>query len=582
MKLFFFLFCFCAFPVFAGHGLALHGEPKLPQGFKHFDYVNPNAPKKGHLTNAMSHGFDTLNPFSINGIAPSGIFLTHDTLMKQNANEAFTQYGLIAQEVFLSKNKKTVTFKLNPNARFNDNSPITAEDVLFSFNTLKEKGLPIYRVYYQDVEKATIVNPHTIQFTLKTNKNKELPLILGQLPVLSKNYWQNKDFEKTTMQIPVTSGPYLIQKITPNRSITYQRNPNYWAKDLNVNQGFYNFDTIQYDTYLDSTVTLEALRKGMIDLHQENVAKRWQNELQWPQLKDGTLTATQITHQLPSGMQGFVFNLRNPLFQDIKVRQALTKVLDFEWINQNLFYNMYQRTTSYFDNSYLKAPPLPSKEELGLLKPYESDLPSNTLTTAFELKNLPPRQALREALDLLEQAGWSVQNNILQKEEKPFQFTLLLDANSAQVWERIALPFVARLKRLGIQADIQVMDLLQYKNKIDNFEYDMIVFVWGNSLSPGNEQMDYWGSQAAQTKGSTNLTGIQNKAIDAIIEKIKNAQTKQELITATHALDRVLLHHYLVIPHWYSATTRLIHKPDLQRPKTIPMNGLDLMTWWKK
>ncbi len=583
MKRLIFLFIlFCMKDVFAAHGLALHGAPKLSPNFDHFDYVNPEAPKRGLLRQATTAGFDTFNPFTINGISPAGIGLTHDTLMKANANEAFTQYGLIAEDIVLSKDKKNVTFTLNPNAQFNDKSPITSEDVLFSFNILKEKGLPIYRVYYQDVASAEIVDKRTIRFHLKNTDNRELPLILGQLPVLSKKWWENRDFTKTSLDIPVSSGPYQIQKFQANRSITYERNPDYWAKDLNVNKGFYNFNEIRFDTYLDSTVTIEALRSNLIDVHVENVAKRWVTEQAWPEVKKGQILSTEIINNLPSGMQGFVFNLRNPLFQDIRVRQALTKVLDFEWINQNLFHGLYHRTTSYFDNSVLKAPPLPDKEELKLLNPYKEHLPESVFTTVFSLPDLPSRQALKEAYDLLQEAGWSVENNILQKEGKPFRFTLLMDSLSAPVWERIALPFVARLKRLGIQADIQTIDLLQYKNRLDQFDFDMIVFVWGESLSPGNEQADYWGSVAADTPGSSNLSGIKNAAIDTLIQKIKNAQTEHQLQTAVHALDRVLLHHYLVIPHWYSPTTRLLFSPTLEHPAAHSLHGIDLMTWWKK
>lgn len=582
MKFCFWLILFCAFPAWANHGLSLYGIPKYPPQFKHFDYVNPKAPKGGVLRASSSHGFDTLNPFAINGIAPAGIQLTHDTLMKTNANEAFAQYGLIAKDVFLSKDRKNVTFTLNPAAKFNDNSPVTTQDVLFSFEVLRAHGLPQYRFYYQDVEKAEILDERRIQFVLKNTQNRELPLILGQLPVLSKNYWEKKDFSKTTMDIPVSSGPYVIKEIDPNRSIVYKLNPNYWAKDLNVNVGFYNFDEIRYDTYLDSTVIVEAFRSGLTDFHVENVAKRWHSELEWPELAEGKIIASEIPHHLPSGMQGFVFNLRNPLFQDIRVRKALTKLLDFDWINNNLFFGLYARTTSYFDNSILKSPPLPDSAEQKLLKPFEKDLPEGILNTEFSLPNIPMRQALREALDLLEEAGWQVKDGILEKEGKPFRFTLLMDASSAPVWERIALPFIAQLKRLGIQAEIQTLDLLQYKTRLDHFDYDMITFVWGASLSPGNEQKDYWGSDAASVEGSTNLCGFKNKAADALIEKIIHAQNEKELVTAVHALDRVLLHSYLVIPHWYSSVTRLLHTPFIQMPEVIPLQGMDMMTWWKK
>ena len=578
------LFCllFCSLTARAEHALVLYGSPQLKQGFDHFDYVNPSAPKGGTLKLAVNSGFDTFNPFTITGISAAGLNLTHDTLMKTNTNEPFTQYGLIAKEVFVSPNRTTVTFHLNEKARFNDNSPITAQDVLFSFETLKQKGLPLYRNYYQQVEDALVLDAHTIQFQIKNKENRELPLILGQLPILSKTYWQNKDFSQTTLDIPVSSGPYLIDSFHPNRSITYRRNPDYWAKDLNVNKGFYNFDKIRYDTYLDGTVALEAFRSGLTDLHTENVAKRWIAETQWPEVQENLFKIEQLPHHLPSGMQGFVFNLRNPLFQDIKVRQALSKLLDFQWINKTLFFNLYQRTTSYFDNSDLKAPPLPTKEEKELLDPYQKDLPEHTLDTPFELPDLDTRQALSEALKLLNQAGWSIENDTLVKDGKPFHFTLLMDAASAPVWERIALPFIAKLKRLGITAQIQTVDLLQYKNKLDHFDFDMIVFVWGQSLSPGNEQEDYWGSVAADTIGSLNLSGIKNPAIDGVIEHIKSAQSRHQLETAVHALDRILLHSYLVIPHWYSPVSRLIYKPDLHHPEKIPLHGMDLMTWWKK
>lgn len=574
--------CLFSFPVWAGHGLALYGEPKLPPNFKYFNYVNPDAPKGGTLKSSITHGFDTFNPFSINGIAPAGLNLMYDSLMKMNLDEDFAQYGLIAQDVVLSSDRRNVTFTLNPKAVFSDGSPITAEDVLFSFNTLKEKGLPIYRIYYQDVEKAEILDQHRIRFHLKQTDNRELPLILGQLPVLSKAYWQNKDFSKTTLDIPIGSGPYIIKEFQPNRSITYQRNPNYWAKDLNVNKGFYNFDEIKYDTYLDSTVMVEAFRSGLTDIHVENVAKRWHAEQEWPELKTGHILSAEIPHHLPSGMQGFVFNLRNPLFQDIRVRQAISMVMDFEWINKNLFFGLYQRTTSFFDNSSLKAPPLPDAAEMKLLKPYQEQLPEGTLTQPVIFSGTDMRQNLRNALDLLEAAGWHVKDNVLQKDGKPFQFTLLMDAPSATVWERVALPFIGQLKRLGIQADIQKLDYLQYKTRVDAFDFDMIVTVWGASLTPGNEQKDYWGSIAADTPGSNNLTGLKNPVVDMLIDKLLAAKDKPTLTAIVHALDRILLHHYLVVPHWYSDRTRLLYKPDLEYPPKIPLQGLDLMTWWKK
>ena len=461
-------------PVFAApvHGVALYGEPKYEQGFQHFDYVNPNAPKGGVLKEAAFSSFDTLNPFVINGVAAPGVGLMYDTLMKQSADEAFSLYGLVAESVDISEDRTVVKFHINPNARFSDGSLITADDIIFSFNVLRDKGIPMYRAYYRDVLSVDAENPQTVVFTLSPKTNRELPLILGELPVLSKSYWEKRDFEKTSLEIPVTSGPYIIDEVVPNRSVSYRRNPNYWAKDLNVNRGMYNFDGIRYDVYRDTTVAVEAFKAGLIDVRLENEAKKWQVLSQSDLVKDGKIKAKILTHQLPAGMQGFVFNIRRPIFQNPLVREALGLAFDFDWTNRHLFHGAYRRTSSYFENSYLKAPPLPSEDEIELLVPYREMLPKSVFITSYQ----PPassgsvRQNLHRALDLLYRAGYRVDKyGILRNPMgKAFRFEIMLDSASGAVWERVVLPYVDRLKRLGIEASVRTVDSIQYKNRMDN------------------------------------------------------------------------------------------------------------------
>ena len=573
----------CAMPQ---HAAALYGKPKYAENFTSFDYVNPNAPKGGVLREAAFSAFDTLNPFVINGMAAPGIGLTHDTLMKQSADEPFTLYGLIADSIDISDNRRTVSFHINPNARFSDDSPITAEDVVFSFHTLRDQGVPMYRAYYRDVVSTETPTPDTVIFHLADTANRELPLILGELPILSKKWWENRDFTKTSFDIPVSSGPYLISKIIPNRTMVYQRNPNYWGADLNVNRGFYNFDEIRYDVYRDSTVAVEAFKAGLIDIRLENEAKKWHTLSESDFVKDGRIIARSFKHSMPSGMQGFVFNLRRPLFQDIRVRKALAMAFDFDWTNRNLFYGSYARTESYFENSFLKAPPLPDEAELTLLAPFKNDLPADTLTTPYAPpgKGRPIRKNLSEAFSLLRQAGWQVdrRGTLRDRKGQPFRFEILLDSSGGAVWERVVLPYIDRLKRLGITATVRTVDTIQYKNRLDQYDYDMMVMVWGQSFSPGNEQRYYWGSEAAKTEGSWNFSGIQNPAVDTIIEKIVSATTQNEHLTAVHALDRILLHSHLVVPHWHIPENRYLYWDKFGIPETTPIKGTDVMTWWQK
>jgi len=409
---------------------------------------------------------------------------------------------------------------------------------------------------------------------------------LGELPVLSQAYWENKDFTKTSLEIPVSSGPYQVQKVVPNRSITYRRNPNYWGTDLNVNRGTNNFDEIQYDVYRDTTVAVEAFKAGLLDIRLENEAKKWHVLSQSEPVQKGQMKARVFPHSMPAGMQGFVFNLRRPKFQDIRVRKALATVFDFDWTNRSLFYNSYRRTGSYFENSFLKAPPLPDEGELKLLKPFQKQLPRAVFRSSYT----PPgqkdnrRDKLTKALRLLEQAGYHVDKlgRLRDKNGTPFEFEILLDSASGPVWERIVLPYIDRLKHLGIKATVRTVDTIQYKNRLDTYDYDMIVTVWGQSFSPGNEQRYFWGSAAADTEGSLNYSGIKSPVVDFLIDRIIGAETQEDHLTAVHALDRVLLHYHLVIPHWHTPEHRYLYWDKFGIPDTIPLKGTNILDWWVK
>lgn len=568
------------------HAIAMHGTPKYGADFKNFDYVNPNAPKGGVLRQATFGSFDTFNPFVIKGNAAAGTGLVFETLMSSSMDEAFTEYGLVADSIEVPDNRAWVAFHINPKARFSNGTPITADDVVFTFEMLKQHGVPQYRYYYGDVQKVEATAPDRVLFTFKSADNRELPLILGQMPVLSKADWQGKDFSATTLTMPLGSGPYKLKSFELNRFLVYERDPNYWGKDLPVNRGLYNFDEIRFDVYRDTSVAVEAFKAGAYDLRQENEAKRWAVSYDFPAFYEGRVKKREFSHQLPSGMQGFVFNTRRAIFKDKRVREALQYVLDFNWLNTHLFYGSYHRTNSYFDNSYLAAKGLPSEQERALLEPYATQIDKRVFSQEIkpiEMQSSNPRPELLKALDLLAQAGWHVKDGVLQNSAgEPFEFEILLDSSGAAAWERIALSFVRNLKKIGITAHIRVMDALQYKHRVDEFDFDMFVMVWGQSLSPGNEQRYFWGSAAALQQGSYNFAGIQDPVIDMLIEKIVSAKDEQALISATHALDRMLMWGFYVIPHWHMQGVRFVYWDRFEMPKAEPMHGINIMSWWAK
>ncbi|MDS4070621.1 MAG: extracellular solute-binding protein [Candidatus Competibacter sp.] len=565
------------------HGIALHGQPKYGPDFEHFDYVDPNAPKGGEARFAAIGGFDTFNPFNIKGQAAAGIGQLFETLLTGGADEPFSEYGLIAESVEVPDDRGSVTFNLRPQAKFHDGTPITADDVLFSFETLKTKGTPLYRFYYTNVAKVEKLGERQVKFTFSPGENRELPLIVGQMPVLSRKYWQDRDFGATTLEVPVGSGPYRIERFEPGRFIVYRRDENYWGKDLPVNRGFNNIDRLRYDYYRDVTVALEAFKSGAYDLRMENSAKQWATGYDFPALEKGLVKKETFSRQMPAGMQGFAFNLRRPLFQDPRVRQALAYAFDFEWSNRNLFYGQYTRTRSYFDNSELAARGLPSPEELAVLEPLRKELPPEVFTMAYQ----PPaagddaqlRANFQKALQLLQEAGWVFRDRKLvnAKTGEPFRFELLI---TEPTWERIALPFARNLERLGIEMSVRTVDSAQYENRERSFDFDMIVNVWGQSLSPGNEQREFWSSAAADQPGSRNLVGLKNPAIDKLVDQVIAAPDRASLVTRVRALDRALQWSFLVIPHWHIPYDRIAFWDKFGYPAVTPLQGVQLNAWW--
>jgi microcin C transport system substrate-binding protein len=566
-----------------GYGLSLFGDLKYGPGFTHFDYANPSAPKGGTMKFAALGTYDTLNPFIIKGVPAAGIGQIFDTLMTQSQDEPGSEYGLVAESAAIAPDKLSVLYTLRQSARFHDGSPITAEDVVWTFDTLRNQGLPRYRTYYGDVTKVGPEGEHGVRFTFKTANNRELPVILGEMPVLSKKYWSSHDFTKTTLDSPLGSGPYTVAAADPGRSITYKRVADYWGADLPVDRGRFNVDTIRYDYYRDGTIALEAFKAGAYDVRRENSSKNWATGYDGPALRDHLIKKEAIPNQLPSGMQGFGYNLRRPIFEDLRVRQALGYAFDFEWSNKNLFYGLYTRTRSYFDNSELAATGIPEGAELKILEPFRGKIPDAVFTTEYN----PPkydakftvRDGLREAIKLLKAAGWSFKNEQLvnDKSGQPFAFEILL--NDPQM-ERIVLPFADNLKRLGITARVRTIDTAQYERRMETFDFDMAVVVFGQSLSPGNEQREYWGSKAADEQGSNNLLGIKSPVIDRLIEALIDAPDRASLVAHTHALDRVLQYGYYLIPNFHNTAFWVAYWNKFRRPPVSPKYGIGLDTWW--
>jgi microcin C transport system substrate-binding protein len=569
--------------VYKAHAIAMQGQPKYRPDFKHFDYVNPDAPKGGTIINGAMGSFDSLNPFILKGQTAAGVGALFETLLTSSLDEPFTEYGLLAETIEWPEDRSWVAFTLRPQARWHDGKPVTVEDVIWSFETLKAKGHPFYQQYYKDVSSAEKVGERKVKFTFGGGPNPELPLITGQLPVLPKHYWQDRDFEATTLDPPIGSGPYRIKSLNPGKSITYELDPNYWGRNLPVNVGQDNFAIIRYDYYRDTAIQREAFKAGVIDFFSENMAKEWATGYNIPAVQQGVMIKREMPHENPQGMQAFVFNTRKDIFKDRRVREGIGYAFDFEWSNKNLFYSAYKRSTSFFSNSELAASGLPSQEELKILSKYRGRIPEEVFTREYS----PPktdssgeiRANLRAALSLLSEAGWKVVDGKLTHAGtgKKMSFEILLDSSD---FERIALPFTKNLERLGIEAKVNTVDTAQYQNRVDNFDFDIVTTSWQQSLSPGNEQRDFWGSHAADTPGSRNLVGIKDPVVDELIDLIITAPDRDSLVYRTRALDRILLWGHYVIPQWHISIYRVAYWDKFVSPKIRPKYALGLNTWW--
>ena len=564
------------------HAIAMYGTPKYPADFRHFAYTNPAAPRGGTLKLHSIGTFDSLNRFIMRGNVAQGTELLYDTLMVPALDESFTYYGLIAEMIEVPEDRSWVIFHLNPAARFHDEHPVHAEDVVFTFHLLLDQGAPQYQSYYADVASAEALDTHRVRFRFTPNiHNRELPLILAQLPVLPKHFWQENDFNKVNLDVPLGSGPYRIEQINSGKSITYVRDPDYWAEQLSVNKGRYNFKRIHFDYYRDDTVAMEGFKAGQYDVRQEYTAKIWATGYRFPAAQQGQVITEEIKHKQPAGMQAFVFNTRRPQFQDRNTRLAISQLFDFAWSNQHLFYHAYKRTQSYFANSEFAATGLPSSEELALLEPFRNALPDAVFHKVYQapgVQNHDLRRSIKSALGLLQQSGWKIQSGKLTNQEnQPLKFEILLVQRG---FERVILPFIGHLKRLGIEVNLRLVDVAQYVNRIRSFDFDMIVASFPQSTNPGNEQRNFWHSSTADQPGSRNMPGIKNKVVDALIERLIQAEDKQSLIHAVKALDRVLLWQHYVIPQWHTDYYRIARWQHIKKPAGIPDYGLDLYAWW--
>lgn len=566
------------------HAITLYDEqPKYPANFQYFDYVNPNAPKGGILRQPGTGGFDSFNPFIPKGNAV-GVGLIYDSLTYHSPDEPFTEYGLLAEKIDKAPDNSYVRFILNPKARFHDGTPVTAEDVIFTFNILLEKGDPLYRHMYADVEKVVAEDKLKVRFDFKHKDNRELPLILGQIQVLPKHWWATRDFGKGDLEPPLGSGPYRIGKVAPGSSVNFERVKDWWAKDLPVSRGLYNFDRIQIDFYRDSQVALEAFKAGQFDVNLEYSAKDWNTGYDSPALRAGKFVQLAIPNHNPAGMQGYVYNLRRPVFQDRRVREAIAQLFDFEWANKQLFYGAYKRTHSYFENSELAATGLPSAAELRLLEPLRDKLPPEVFSQEFKVPRSDGsgiiREQSRRAYQLLTEAGYRIENDkMIGPDGKQLAFEFL---NYQPNLERVILPFKRNLAELGIDLQIRRVDVSQFINRLRTWDYDMTSGIWPQSSSPGNEQMDFWHSSSADKPGSRNLMGLRDPAIDHLVEGLIRSDSRQSLVTHTRALDRALLWGHYVVPNYYVDTWRVAYWKRFGRPEVTPLYDFGLMTWWEE
>ncbi|MBX3614734.1 MAG: ABC transporter substrate-binding protein [Burkholderiaceae bacterium] len=578
-------------PALAAHGLAWGDTPKYPPGFAHFDYVNPDAPKGGTLNLAGYGSFDKLNPFTLRGLPAAGLgTLMFETLAEASDDEPFSMYGLLADDIRFADDGLSITFHLNPRARFWNGDPVTAEDVRHSFDVLTGKlAHPRFRQYFADVARAVVVDPATVRFEFR-RRNHELHMIIGmQLPVFSRKWGGQLPFDRVVQDEPLTSGPYRIERFDWGKVIAYRRDPNYWARDLNVRRGMFNFDRVVYKYFKDETARLEGFKAGEFDWVAENSAKNWARGHVGRHYDSGEIVKQEFRHSNSAGMQGFVLNTRRPEFADVRVRHALALAMDFEWMNRQVFYGQYVRTRSYFTNSEMEAKGLPSAAELALLEPLRAKLDPAVFGEAVMPPTTDPpsslRQNLRRALALLAQAGWNVDDDgvLRNAQGQAFDFEILTYSKGL---ERVAVPWARNLEKLGIAAHLRVTDPALYQKRTDEFDFDVAIHLYAASQTPGNELLERFTSAAADEKGSDNLAGIRDPAVDAIVQRLLSSRTRAELVTAARALDRVLRAGWYLVPHFYAPSHRVAWRARLAHPDTLPLYYAAetwlLKTWWEK
>ncbi|MDR5874815.1 extracellular solute-binding protein [Vreelandella gomseomensis] len=573
-------------PIETVHALSLYGSPALDDDFEHFSHVNPDAPKGGSIKHtAVGSSFDSTNPFIIRGTPATGVSRIYDTLMASNPNEPFSLYGLLAEGVRLDPDREWIEFDMRPEARFQDGEPVTAHDVVFSLNLLREKGNPFYSSYYAGVDEAIALNDHQVRFTLNDTESRELPLIVAQLPILPRHYWEQHDFSAPTLAAHPGSGPYKIGEVDPGRRIVYQRDANYWAKDLPVNVGRHNIDRVIYDYYRDRDIAWEAFKAGLTDFRTDARAATWAVGYDFPAYEEGLVKRITVPDVNPSMMQAFVFNLRKEKFQDPRVREALSLTFDFPWLNTNIFYDTYQRTESFFQNSEMEAKGPPSEAALELLEPHREALLEAFQSDRLFTEPLPIdhpndlRERLRLALDLLREAGYRVEDGVLvhQDTQQPLSLEVLLYDSGL---ERVVQPMLRNMARLGVQTSLRIVDINQYLNRQRNFDFDMVISHFPQSNNPGNEQRDFWTSQAAESPQSRNRMGLANPAVDDLVEQLIRADDRESLNTIARTLDRVLRWGFYVIPHYHSGETRIAIWDKFGYPEPFPEYAMDLDAWW--
>ncbi len=575
------------------HAIAMHGEPRYSAGFRRFDYIDPSAMKGGELVVGALGTFDSLNPFILQGNSPQAQYdisyllvqvHTFESLMMRGHDEPFSLYGLIANSVETPEDRSWVEFELRAEARFSDGTSITTDDVIFSWQTLKDQGRPNMRRYYSLVDRIEQPAPGKVRFVFKDTGNRELPLIMGLMPILSKAFFEPRQFDRSSLDVPLGSGPYVISQVEPGRRITFSHNPNYWGNGLAVNRGRHNFDDIRYDFFRDSATLFEAFKRGDVLLRYERSAKNWATGYDFSATKDGRVQRKEFAHGRPSDMYGFVFNTRREMFEDERVRSALIHLFDFEWMNQNLFYGSFKRVESFFDNSDLgTSGTLVNALEEKLLKPYPESVKADVMAQGWKAPAGGSAGAVRankrRALQLLSDAGWVVHDGqmVNQKTGEPFTFEILLQR---AVEERIALTFAKTLEGVGIKVDVRPVDNAQFHERQETYDFDMVPFSWRGTLSPGNEQAFRYGSKEANIDGTFNLAGVKSDAVDAMIAALTDARTRDDLVAAARALDRVLLSGHYIIPFYYLPADRVAYWFELQPPDRVPLTGTKIDTWW--